>query len=130
MTALQKRLRRDEQGFTLIELLVVIIILGILVAIAVPSYLSFRDKASNTSAQANVRTIVPSIESFFSDNGTYVGMTLATLKSTYDQAIDTTKYALPAGDLSASSYCVSSTTNGQTWSKTGPAGTITNAACA
>src|SRR2546423_12661366 len=94
---LRQRLTRDE-GFTLIELLVVIIILGILVAIAVPSYLAFKDKANNTSAQANVRALVPSIESYFSDNSTYVGMTAANLKASYDQAIDTTKYTIPAAD--------------------------------
>ena len=73
---LRKRLR-SEKGFTLIELLVVMIILAILTAIAIPSYLSFRDRANKSAAGADLRAVIPSVEACFSDNGTYAGMTIA-----------------------------------------------------
>jgi type IV pilus assembly protein PilA len=80
VSKIQKRLA-GEGGFTLIELLVVIVILGILVAIAVPSYLSFRGNAQQAAAQSNVRSAIPAAEAFYQIGSTYTGLTSATLQT-------------------------------------------------
>lgn len=76
---LRKRMGREE-GFTLIELLVVMLILGILAAIAIPTFFNQRDKARDSDAKAMVRAAQTAIETYATDNnGSYAGATVAGL---------------------------------------------------
>jgi type IV pilus assembly protein PilA len=70
--------RRSEEGFTLIELLVVVVIIGILVAIAVPVYLNYRQGAADKSAQSDVRGAISAVEQFYTDNGNQYPASAAT----------------------------------------------------
>jgi type IV pilus assembly protein PilA len=124
VTKLQKRLKQEESGFTLIELLIVLVIIGILLAIAVPSYLGFKDRAAKTAAQANVRSAIPSVEAYYADNGTYVGMSPAALK-----LIDAGVKVSVGATLSATHYCVYNTQGGFIYSKNGSAAAIGTAVC-
>ena len=107
----------SEQGFTLIELLVVIVILGILVAIAVPSYLSFRGNASQAAAQANVRSAIPAAEGYYQSptagNGSYTGLTGGATGTLVAQAPGVDPNVVVKVSHGGLAYCLSDTNAGK-----------------
>lgn len=134
---------KSESAFTLIELLVVLIIIGVLLAIAIPSYLGFQKSAQQTAAASDVRSAIPDVEEYYQDNNeTYAGgtaMTAAFLKSQYDNGLQVSTGAAGAapgivtvktstaadGTIAAGQeYCISGYDAGNWAGVAGPGGQV------
>jgi type II secretory pathway pseudopilin PulG len=125
---------------TLIELLNVLFIMGILLAIALPTYLSFKDRTNKSAAQASIRTILPGIQAYGQDNSPgsqndpdqavstadsgFENMSPTLIKQVYAPTMNTSQYYIPAASLSPGSYCVYTWSGAWTAYKNGPGNAI------
>jgi prepilin-type N-terminal cleavage/methylation domain-containing protein len=112
---------REDAGFTIIELLIVVIIVGILVSITVPSFMSLQDRANKGAAMTAVRAASSDIEAFYADNGTFAGISAAVLKSDYDETLDTTSLYVHSTGTNDTSFIACSVSSGWYGYKRGPA---------
>jgi type IV pilus assembly protein PilA len=101
---------QGEGGFTLVELLVVMLILGLLAAIAIPSFFNQREKAKDADAKAGARTAQTAIETYATGNGgSYLNATAAILQDIEPTLNDST---LAVSGLAADEYTVTVTSDG------------------
>jgi type IV pilus assembly protein PilA len=105
------RSEKDEAGFTLIELLVVVVIIGILIAIAIPLYLNYENGAKNKSSASDLRGAISAIEQCYTDNNNVYPASVAATTASPIAICTGQKVTLSSGttmryDLSGSTYSV------------------------
>jgi len=92
------RAKRGQKGFTLIELMIVVAIIGILAAIAIPQFASYRKKSYNTQAKAELKSYYTACQAYFADSPTTANCSLTTVENTFKPSA-TIQFTTVAGQI-------------------------------
>jgi len=116
-----KRIRemKDQDGFTLIELMVVVLIIAILIAIAIPTFLGLRERAQNRAATSDLRNALTAAKAYYTDGDTFVGFDAAEGLSvepslTWSDAAGSTT-AIGVGEVTATAVVLTHQSDSDDW---------------
>jgi type IV pilus assembly protein PilA len=115
---------RQEKGFTLIELMIVIAIIGILAAIAIPQFTSYRQRSFNAAVQSDIRNAATAQEAFFSDSQTYTSTVSDLTSRGFTQSANVSPFT-SLGNSTGYTLTGKHTSGLSTWTMTGPGGSLT-----
>jgi prepilin-type N-terminal cleavage/methylation domain-containing protein len=116
----------DRRGLTLVEMLIVLIVIGVLLAVAVPSYLGMRDRANDAVARNDLMQGRVAAHAYFVESESFADLDGDVLRS-YDAELPE---RVTVGSASAGAYCLQTTVGGRTWALHGPAAMVWRATCA
>lgn len=124
--AIRSRLAREDKGFTLIELMVVVLIIAILIAIAIPTFLGARTKAQDRASQADLRQSLLTAKSYYTDQESFLdtaaGGTNATTATLYKGLEPSLSFVAAAAGQGQSDVGVAASTNDVTLAKKSKSG--------